>query len=158
MQSLIVADSPSPLDSIKEGFSRIFHFKNDRKLPFYSLVGPSIAYHLAYYLIYNVTREALLYLHRKSEEEELRRYCRSTSKRTRTFTSASETGGGDQQKPVFMNTFDDGIGDGNTVSDAQLLPPPDDSQRDLLTELKCSLYANIITDILLYPFQTVLYR
>lgn len=149
VQSLIVAESPSPLDSIKEGFSRIFHFKSDRKLPFYMIVGPSIAYHLAHYVIFSLTREALLYLSRRSQEDEkYLKQRRATAKQANeNMLILEESSQGfdlsGNQEANAANTKNGGIVSGT---------------KDILNELKCSLYANIVTDIVLYPLQTVMYR
>ncbi|KAJ6219005.1 hypothetical protein RDWZM_004817 [Blomia tropicalis] len=146
VQSLIVSESPSPWDSILEGLSRIFHFRNDRKLPIYMLIGPSIAYHLAYYLIYKLSKETLLYLHRKSDDDKgnttkLNRRRNSKRSKHKSGEIILEDQTEDKQQQVD-----------------KMVPKPGNDKKDFLNELKCSLYANIIADVVLYPFQTVLYR
>ena len=93
----------------------MFHFKSDRKLPFYLLAGPSIAYHLTYYMIYSITKEALLWNMNYHVSP-----------------------------PLPSSPHNNNLSTNET--------------RNILNELKCSLYAHIITDIVLYPFQTILYR
>ncbi|KAH9397959.1 hypothetical protein TYRP_019332 [Tyrophagus putrescentiae] len=163
VQSLIVAESPSPLDSIKEGFSRVFHFKSDRKLPFYMIVGPSVAYHLAHYILFSLTREALLYLNRQSQEDEeylkqRRIRQRTAAKQAHLLTNDDFTILGESSQGIVDLT-----GDGErAAADAASTIANNDGlvsgTKDILNELKCSLYANIITDIVLYPLQTVMYR
>lgn len=154
VQSLIVAESPSPLDSIKEGFARIFHFKNDRKLPFYMIVGPSVTYHLAYYVLYSLTREALLYLNRRSAEDEEYLQQRRARQRAMRIAKASELTG----EPHLLVEVPEDTETELDANSAGSLSAINSDTKDILNELKCSLYANIITDIVLYPFQTVMYR
>lgn len=122
------------------------------------LVGPSIAYHLAYYVIYSMTKEALLYMNRKSQEEEeflMQRRLRSRKRITRrTQEGVSEIE--QNQQAGFELLDDEQLEVGSTVSASGTAPGSE--TKNILNELKCSLYANIITDIALYPFQTILYR
>lgn len=122
VQSLIVSESPYPLEHIKEGLLRIIHVKNDRKLPFYSLIGPSIAYHLCYYLLYSLIRQAIIHLYNDETK----------SNRSRTTQSMTEM----------------------TVYPKPILT----EENVMIKELKCSFYAHVLTDIITYPFQNILYR
>ena len=126
VQSLILSESPSTLEHIKEGILRIFHFKNDRKLPFYMLVGPSIFYHISYYLLFSITKESLS--------------CLIYSNFSPNKTIQLEHQLSVEETIVKKHSEND------------------DEDKSLINQLKCSLYANLITDIVLYPFQTVLYR
>lgn len=131
VQSLIVAESPSPLDHLREGLARVVHFKTDRKLPIYRLIGPSVLYHLSYYLLYSITRETIIYLY---------------------FTERKQR----KPRPVVIAPHEGKFFQDPSVSSYETINSRKHSE--LMTQLTCSLYAHLITDVLLYPFQTVLYR
>jgi len=63
VQSSIASENPGIFDSIWEGFRRLTHWKiSDRKLPIWLLCGPTLSYHLSYYLISSCVQKASLYV------------------------------------------------------------------------------------------------
>lgn len=125
VQSLIVSESPYPLEHLKEGVLRIIHVKKDRKLPFYSLIGPSIAYHLCYYLLYSLIRQSIIHFYTDEPQPNRSQKTQSMAQMTKTV---------DFQKTISME------------------------ENVMIKELKCTFYAHMLTDIITYPFQNILYR
>lgn len=118
------------------------------------IVGPSIAYHLAYYVIFSLTREALLYLSRRSQEDE--KYLKQRRAHQRTVKQANENMLIlDESSEAFDLTENRKANAASIISNNG---GASSGTKDILNELKCSLYANIVTDIVLYPLQTVMYR
>ncbi|XP_054159690.1 solute carrier family 25 member 46-like [Oppia nitens] len=61
VQSSIATENPGIFDTIWEGFRRITHWKMDRKLPIWLICGPTLSYHLGYYIISNCIQNIAFY-------------------------------------------------------------------------------------------------
>ncbi|KAF7495024.1 Solute carrier family 25 member 46 [Sarcoptes scabiei] len=142
VQSLIVGELPYPLEHIKEGFLRILHSKKDRKLPFYLLAGPSIAYHLCYYVIFSIIRENLLqYFNDYKSKPDLESIILT------------------KQKLIQSNYLDDESKSKIYAEEyKKLQKSTQQDEKSIINDLKCSLIAHFLTDTITYPFQNVLYR
>ncbi len=66
VQSSIASENPGVFDCLKEGFSRISHWKMGRKLPIWLLCGPTVTYNLSHYLIYTLVRNFSLYINQQN--------------------------------------------------------------------------------------------
>lgn len=144
VQSWIVGESPYPLEHIKEGLLRIVHFRKDRKLPIYRLVGPSILYHLCYYVLHSLIRQAILRYYFDGDGDI------DIQKKLKLKTVPSEYQL--QQSQIYDESYPSHLVMTDTIQLKKI------SDNTLMNELKSSFYAHILTDIIMYPFQNILYR
>lgn len=151
VQSSIVSDS-SPFESIREGLARIFHVRMDRKLPFYLLVGPSVIYQLSYYLIYSVANSLIWEYH-----FERNYYCNHEPLRQpSTSMNLDTTHKIDQMiSPGSYSMLEQTEHEQTATFNKERSSSEANRSFD---QFKCSLYAHVLTDVVLYPFQTILYR
>lgn len=148
VQSLIVGELPSPFESLREGLARVLHMGNDRKLPFYRLVLPSVAYHLARYVLIEITKEVIYYFYYKEDELETAEQEQVQQEQVMNIANESH---------FFKKTIDHHkqqtssqieLGGGGGGGEAKIR----------LNQLKCSLLAHFLTDVMLYPFETIIFR
>lgn len=144
VQSLIVGELPSPFESLCEGFARVMHIGNDRKLPFYRLVLPSVAYHLARYVLVEMTKELIYYFYYKEAELEQQD---EPQPQQSAMNVANES--------RFFKTIDHH--QQQQAAEARAAELGGES-RIRLNRLKCSLLAHLLTDVVLYPFETIIFR
>lgn len=152
VQSWIVGESPYPLEHIKEGLLRIVHFRKDRKLPIYRLIGPSIIYHLCYYVLHSFIRQAILQYYFDDSDIEKKLVQSKTTIPTEYQLKQSQLY--DEPYPSHLTTIDQTT----TTTTTKTIRLKKLSDNTIMNELKSSFYAHILTDIIMYPFQNILYR
>lgn len=136
VQSDMTSESPSVFSCISDAFHRVFHIGNmwsPRLLPFYKLLPPTVAYHLLRYITCSVLQQVISFTMRWLEK----RYHERQAARLLTPLTGQQSST-DLPPPIIHPT----------PSLTQMHYP----------ELISNFSAELITDIIFFPFETALHR
>nr|CAB3266185.1 solute carrier family 25 member 46 [Phallusia mammillata] len=139
VQSEMTSESPSIFSCLTEGFCRFFGLgvQTHRLIPFYHLLLPTVCHSLLRYVMSSMLEKLILHFMRSYAQRRHQQRLARLQPRS----------------PVFQNP-------GLVVPDP--LTPDIDASQSILSvhypELVAGFAANLITDIALFPFETVIHR